>query len=175
MERDRPVGPGSRGADRLRRIERGVEERLRELAEAGELRGLPGEGRPFAREGDGLAGDRWAAFNLMRSNQVLPAWAQLRKDIDAERERLVRRMRGHHTWLEARAAGLRALPAERLLEATRATGARDARVRDDLDAAVADLNRVIARYNSVVPTAGLQIVPLSSERLIEEARAGSPA
>ncbi|MGH2498725.1 MAG: DnaJ family domain-containing protein [Candidatus Limnocylindria bacterium] len=158
----------------LRRIERGVEERLRELAEAGELRGLPGEGRALAREGDGFAGDRWAAFNLMRNNKVLPAWAQLRKDIDAERERIVRRMRGHLVWLDARAAELRALPAERLLEATRATGARDARVREELDGAVAELNRVIARYNAVVPVAGLQLVPLSGQRLLEEARGGGP-
>lgn len=171
--RDRGA-PGGRDA-KLRRIDRGVEERLRELAEAGELRGLPGEGRPFPREEDSLVGDRWAAFNLMRTNKVLPPWAQLRVEIDAERERLVRRLRGHLSWLEDRAAQLRTLPADRLLEATRATDARDSRVREELEAAVAALNAAIGRYNASVPVAGLQIVRLAVERLLEEARAPRPS
>ena len=58
----------------MARFDRSIEDRLRELADAGGLSGLPGEGRPIAPED--LAGDdeRWAAFRLMKNNKVIPAW-----------------------------------------------------------------------------------------------------
>jgi len=69
------------------------EERLRELADAGELSGLPGEGRPFAREDLAGGGASWAAFRIMKNNKVIPAWSQARLDIDAELDRLRDRSR----------------------------------------------------------------------------------
>jgi hypothetical protein len=82
--------------------DRSTEERLRALAESGELSGLPGEGRPFARED--LEGDdaRWAAFRIMRNKNVIPPWSQARMEIDEEIVRLRKRTADHHTWLRSR-------------------------------------------------------------------------
>ena len=143
-----------------------TEDELRELAESGELRDLPGEGRPFRRED--LAGDDalWAAFRLMRNNKVIPAWSQERMDIDAELERLRARCRGHRDWLAARAALLRSLPADRLVGTARVTDRDDLRFRSELAAAVRELNARIDRYNAIVPSAALALLPVSAAALL---------
>lgn len=149
---------------RLRRIERGIEERLERMAREGELSGLRGEGRPFEDLGDDAAGDRWAAFRLMSNNAVLPGWAQLRREIEAERERLVRLAAGQRAWRARRDEQLRALPAERILDAARATGEREARERGELEAAVRALNVKVHRFNAEVPVGSLQLVPFRPEQ-----------
>jgi len=143
-----------------------IEERLRRLAEAGELAGLPGEGRPFTRadlEGDDTS---WAAFRLMKNNKVIPAWSQERIDIDAGLVRLRTRCRGHRAWLEARAAHLRTLPADRIIEAARSTTRVDDRFREDLETAVRELNERIGRYNTMVPSPSLGLLPVSAGALL---------
>ncbi len=149
-----------------RRIERGVEERLARMAEAGELSGLPGEGRPFTDRGADRAGDRWAAFRIMANNKVLPTWAQLRREIEADTERLARAGRAHRDWTRLRQERLVSLPAERILEAARATRDRDARVRGELGEAVRALNLKVEKFNSLVPVESLQLVPFRLERFI---------
>ena len=62
---DDPRVPG------LRRIERGVEERIRELAEAGELSGLPGQGAPLGDD-DPRTDEGWAARHIMRAADAAP-------------------------------------------------------------------------------------------------------
>lgn len=151
---------------KLRRIERGVEERLARMAEAGELSGLPGEGRPFPDRGPDAAGDRWAAYRIMANNKVLPTWAQLRREIEAERERLQRAGRAHREWSRQRREQLAALPAERILESARATRDRDARVRTDLEAAVRALNVKVEKFNSLVPVESLQLAPFRVDTFI---------
>lgn len=151
---------------KARRIEGGVEERLARMAEAGELSGLPGEGRPFAdREAD-QAGERWAAFRIMANNKLLPAWAQLRREIEDESQHLARVGRAHREWMRRRQEQLAALPAERILEAAQATRERDAKVRAHLDEAVSSLNLAAARFNSIVPVESLQLLPFRTERFL---------
>ena len=155
---------------RLRRIERSVEERLRRLAADGGLSGLPGEGRPI--DPGELDGDdeRWAAFRLMKNNKVRPAWSDARAAIDAERERLARRVRAHRAWLTARAALLRTLPADRIVDAARATSREDARVRAEVEAAVGELNGAVDRYNAIVPAESLRLSPISAGALLDAVR-----
>ena len=164
------MSPSSHDGDdvrslKLRRPDRGVEERLRQFAEEGRLSGLPGEGQPFARAD--LDGDdaRWAAFRLMKQNKVLPAWSQARIEIEEELERLRQRARRHRAWLAGRAAHLRTLPADRILEAARATEREDARVRAELETALRALNVLIERYNAIVPAERLRLLPLTATAL----------
>lgn len=58
----RDAADDDRRTPKLRRGERSVEERLRRISDAGELSGLPGEGKPLDLSGAEHAGDRWAAF-----------------------------------------------------------------------------------------------------------------
>jgi hypothetical protein len=149
--------------ERLRRLERRTDEQLRELAEMGELSGLPGEGAPL-RDDDPEAGERWAARHLARNANLTPEFVELRREIADRRDRVVRRLRSHREWLADRAALLADLPAERILDAARATMAADARVQTELGEAMAELNALVARHNLKVPLR-LQIVPLSLEHL----------
>ena len=136
------------------------------MAEAGEFSGLPGEGRPFPDRGPDAAGDRWAAYRIMANNKVLPTWAQLRREIEAERERLQRAGKAHREWSLRRREQLAALPAERILESARATRDRDARVRAELEAAVRALNVKVEKFNSLVPVESLQLVPFRLDSFV---------
>src|SRR3989442_15089540 len=68
---------------KLKRIEYGVEQRLRELRDGGELSGLPGEGAPLPPDPD--AGDAWAARHIVGTARVSPVWAELRAEIGERR------------------------------------------------------------------------------------------
>ena len=136
------------------------------MAEAGELSGLPGEGAPFPDRGPDAAGDRWAAYRIMANNKVLPTWAQLRREIEAEHERLQRAARAHREWALRRREQLAAMPAERILESARATRERDARVRAELGAAVDALNVKVGKFNSLVPVESLQLRPFRLDTFI---------
>jgi hypothetical protein len=149
----------------LRRIERRIEEQLRELAELGELSNVPGEGAPLADDDPG-AGDRWAARHVAKNANLTPEFVDLRREIADRRDRLVHRLRVHREWLADRAAMLHDLPAERILDAARATTDFDTRVQSELRSAVGELNALVARHNLKVPL-GLQIPPLSLELLHE--------
>jgi hypothetical protein len=152
-------GPGPR----LRRIERRIDDRLRGLADMGELSKLPGEGAPLVDDDPG-AGDRWAARHVAKNANLTPEFVELRREIADRRDRIVRRLRAHRLWLEDRAALLNHLPAERILDAARATTDHDARVETGLRTALGELNVLVARHNLNVPL-GLQISPLALEHL----------
>jgi hypothetical protein len=152
-------GPESR----LRRRERRIDEQLRELAQMGELSNLPGEGAPIVDD-DPNAGERWAARHVAKQADLTPEFVELRREIADRRERLVRRLRTHRDWLTDRAALLHDLPAEKILDAARATSEFDARVESELRGAVGEMNALVARHNLRVPLA-LQIAPLSLEVL----------
>jgi len=155
---------------RLRRRERRIDEQLRELAEIGELSKLPGEGAPLVDD-DPTAGDRWAARHIAKNANVAPEFVGLRREIADRRDRLVRRLRAHREWLEDRAALLRDLPAERILDAARATTGFEGRVESELRSATGEINVLVARHNLKVPLV-LQIPPLSLEHLRERSRPG---
>ena len=152
---------------RLRRLERRIEEQLRELAEMGELSALPGEGAPLLDDDPG-AGDRWAARHIAKNADLTPEFVELRREIADRRDRVIRRLRAHREWLSDRAALLHDLPAERILDTARATTDFDRRVESELGSALGELNALIARHNLKVPLA-LQIPPLRLEHLRERA------
>jgi hypothetical protein len=154
-------GPESK----LRRRERRIDEQLRELSEMGELSKLPGEGASLVDD-DPDAGDRWAARHIAKQSNLTPEFVELRREIADRRDRIVRRLRAHRDWLEDRAALLEDLPAERILDAARATTDFDARVESELHGALGELNALVARHNLRVPLA-LQIPPLRLEHLRE--------
>jgi len=150
-----------------------MEDRLRALADAGDLSGPPGEGRPFAREDLEGGGASWAAFRLMKNNRVIPAWSQARLEIDEELDRISARCRGHRTCstgLGARAAQLRMLPGDRLVAASRITSRADDRFRAELGSAAREVNGWIDRYNAIVPAPSLAPLPISADALAHQRR-----
>jgi hypothetical protein len=155
---------------KFRRIESGVEVRIRELQEAGELSGLPGEGQPLPADPDNAAGDAWAARHVYRTSGAKPLWSELRRDITERRMRIVTRLRAHLAWLERRHALLEHLPAERIVSEVALTQQTDDRVRADVAHAVAELNALIRHHNLVVTVTALHLVTARLDGLIETAR-----
>jgi hypothetical protein len=154
---------------KLRRIEEGVERSIRDLAENGGLAGMSGEGQPLPEDDSGDDGT-WAARHVMRQANAVPDWAELRKDIEARTERIRRRIAAHRQWLHDRTAFLALLPADRIVDTSHATTARDLKVRAELERSVAELNTLVRRYDlMVVPTMQLPLVTM--ERLEREAAA----
>ena len=155
-----------RRSAKLRKIEEGVESSIRDLVEKGELRGLPGEGKPLPDD-DPRTDAGWAARHVVKQAKAVPEWAVLRRDIDESRARIRRRLIAHREWLHDRTRFIGELPADRILEATHATATRDLKVRAELEHAVSELNALIRRYDLlVVPAMQLPLVTL--ERLGSE-------
>lgn len=157
----------STGRDRrsakLWKLERESERRLEEIARGAASEDLPGQGRPLAD--DDPATDRgWAARHVLRQANAVPEWADLRKDIDARVASIGRRLQAHREWLHGRARLLGELPADRIVEAARATGARDLTVRAELETAVGEVNALIRRYDLLVVPA-MQLPQVTLERL----------
>jgi hypothetical protein len=148
-----------------------VEARIRELQDAGELSGLPGEGRPLPHDPDDAAGEAWAARHVLRTSGARPLWSELRRDITERRMRILTRLRSHLAWLERRQALLEHLPAERIVSEVALTKEADNRVRAELRHAVAELNALIKHHNLVVTATSLHLGTTTVEGLIETARA----
>ena len=154
---------GDARSAKLRKIEEDVARRLSHLADSGELRGLPGEGAPL-RDDDRGTDDGWAARHVMRRAEAVPAWVELRKEIDASRARIKRRLAAHHEWMHDRTRFLAELPADRIVDAAHATAARDQKVRAELESAVGELNALIRRFDLLVVPA-LQTPLVTLERI----------
>jgi hypothetical protein len=148
-----------------------VEARIRELRDAGELSGLPGEGHPLPPDPDNEAGEAWASRHVLRTSGARPLWTELRREITERRTRVVMRLRGHLIWLERRKALLEHLPAERIVAEVALTNEADARVRAEVTRAIAELNALVTHYNLVVRATSLHLAMATLEGLIDVARA----
>jgi DnaJ homolog subfamily C member 28 len=87
-ERKTPISDGRDGANPVRRSGRPwasmVDEQIRDAVGRGEFDNLPGAGRPLDLNDNPFAGDRAAAFNLLKSHGVAPREIELGREIDAE-------------------------------------------------------------------------------------------
>jgi hypothetical protein len=148
----------------------GVEARLRELRDTGELTGLPGEGRPLPPDPDDDAGDGWAGRHVLRTSGARPLWTELRRDITERRMRIVTRLRAHVLWLERRQALIAQLPAEQILPEVGLTNEADGRVRAEVTRAIAELNALVRHHNLVVTATSLHLGTATLEGLMDGAR-----
>ena len=151
-----------------------MEARIRELRDAGELSGLPGEGQPLPPDPDDDAGDAWTGRHVVRTSGARPLWTELRREIRERRARILMRLRGHLVWLERRQALLQHLPAERIVPEVALTNEADARVRSEVAQAIADLNALVRHHNLVVTATSLHLAIATLDGLIDVARAAPP-
>jgi hypothetical protein len=148
----------------------GVEARIRELHDAGELSGLPGEGKPLPVDPDHAAGEAWAARHVVRTSGARPLWADLRRDITERRTRIVMRLRAHLAWIERRQALLEHLPGERIVADVALTEEADRRVRVEVAKSIAELNALVRHHNLVVTATSLHLTIVTLEGLFDVAR-----
>ena len=149
----------------------GIDARIRELRDAGELSGLPGEGQPLPPDPDNNASEAWAARHLFRSSGARPLWADLRREITERRTRVVMRLRAHLVWLDRRKAFLEHVPAERIVPEVALTNEADGRVRAEVAQAIAELNALVRHHNLVVTATSLHVPTVTLKGLFDVARA----
>lgn len=147
-----------------------METRIRELQDAGELTGLPGEGQRLPADPDDAAGEAWAARHVLRTSGARPLWSELRRDITERRTRIVMRLRSHLAWLERRQALLDGVPAERIVAEVARTKETDARVRAEVAQAIAEVNALVRHHNLVVTAISLHLNTATLEGLLDVAR-----
>lgn len=127
-----------------------IDRQIRQAQERGDFDNLPGHGRPLADDDPNLAlaGDDALGLRLLKSNEALPAWVELNKEIAGERA-ACRRI-------------LAAYTAERDPE-------HRARLAADYRKRVRELNDKIQTYNFIVPARQLEQVTLQPEHDLREA------
>lgn len=125
-------------------FDRIVEEKIQAAMEAGRFDNLPGKGKPLKLDENPFTPQEWrTAFHLLKNNGFAPAWIELRKEIEQERE-----------------------TARRLLaQRWAAAGSERARTeaKAEFSAAIAALNRKIFGYNVRVPSPVLEYRALDVE------------
>jgi len=149
----------------------GIEARIRQLRDAGELSGLPGEGAPLPADPDDEAGEAWAARHVVRTSGARPLWTELRRDVTERRARIVTRLRAHLSWVARRQELVEHLPSERIVAEVALTKQGDDRVRAEVAQAIAELNALVRHHNLVVTANALHLPIATFERLLEIARA----
>jgi len=123
-----------------------IDQRFAEASAAGLFDNLPGQGQPQRLDDDALVieEDR-AAFRLLKANGFAPPWAEVRRDIDAERTDLdTWRTQMNQRWA-------------RMGAAARLTARAQYRRK------LGDLQRMIVNYNLTAPRGIAQIEGLRLE------------
>ncbi len=130
--------------------ETAIDRIIREAQERGDFDNLSGKGKALAPPDQNLAyaGDDALGLQLLKSNEALPAWIELNKEIAADQQ-TCRRILDYYV-------------AERDPE-------RRARFADDARRRAAELNSKIDHYNLIVPSRHLEKVTRSIEGDLREA------
>ncbi len=116
-----------------------IDRAIREAQRRGDFDNLPGAGKPLAVEENPFAGELSTAFGILKNAGMAPPWIELQKEINKEQARL-------ETWLRNANGRWR-----------RANAAEQARLRNEYRERIADLNRLLLRYNLSVPQAAGQL------------------
>lgn len=69
-----------------------AEEKIKSAMEDGAFERLAGHGRKFVNDHD-ATNDQWVANHILQTNQLLPEWLQLRKDVYGARGAVVQALR----------------------------------------------------------------------------------
>jgi len=78
-----------------------IESRIQDAVAAGLFSNLPGEGKPLAPVDDeGLAGDNWLGFKMLKDANILPAWLELAKEIETDAQKLDAIDSRHAEWVD---------------------------------------------------------------------------
>jgi hypothetical protein len=128
-----------------------IDRQIRQAQERGMFDNLRGAGKPLAPDDPNVrayAGDDAMGLKILKDNQALPAWIELNREIDAERQRC-----------------------RRILDYYVAERDRDRRARfaDDYRRKVGELNTKIDQYNLIVPARTLEQIRIRPELELRDA------
>ncbi len=132
-----------------------AERRIQEAIERGEFDNLRGSGErqgPDEYNNPFIKAELRMAYSMLRHNGVLPDWAILANEIEADRERLNRVVEQHFAWLSERMAALPELPIIRLRAEVERLKAQHLRATHSYRESLDKLNTKINQYNAMVPS-----------------------
>ena len=136
-----------------------IEEQIRRAIEEGKFDALPGKGKPLHLEENPYEDPQWrAAFRILRNSGFTLPWIETRQEIEQAHQAARHDLQRVWVWCqtasnEAGAPGLAQREWEDALSAFRAR--------------IAEINKMIRRYNLEVPSTTLQLLILRPEREIE--------
>lgn len=144
QEREQP----QRKSAARRNFETYLDEILARAHADGLMDNLPGQGRPLnLRDDENVPDDMRLGFRMLKSSGFAPAWIDARREIDAERARLV-------AWL-----------ADAQRRFARMTPAAQAELRKDYKRKLDDIQRMILNFNLQAPPS---IPHIAGLRMAEE-------
>lgn len=128
-----------------------IDRQIRQAQERGMFDNLRGAGKPLAPDDPNIrayAGDDAMGLKILKDNEALPAWIELNREIDADRQRC-----------------------RRILDYYVAERDRDRRARfaDDYRRKVGELNTKIDQYNLIVPARTLEQIRIRAELELRDA------
>lgn len=128
-----------------------IDRQIRQAQERGMFDNLRGAGKPLAPDDPNVrayAGDDAMGLKILKDNEALPAWIELNREIDAERQRC-----------------------RRILDYYVAERDRDRRSHfaDDYRRKVTELNTKIDQYNLIVPARTLEQIRIRPELELRDA------
>ena len=128
-----------------------IDRQIRQAQERGMFDNLRGAGKPLAPDDPNVrayAGDDAMGLKILKDNQALPAWIELNREIDADRQRC-RRILDYYV-------------GERDRE-------RRARFAEDYRRKVRELNAKIDHYNLIVPAQTLEQIRIRPDLELRDA------
>ena len=128
-----------------------IDEMLRDALRSGEFSNLPGEGKPLKLNDDPYTPEQLrVSHKLLKDNDLAPDWIMQGKDLDAEREQLLRNLRIAANRYQGE-----------LADARRSTAPEHGRLRAEAgwQAAQDELRALAQRYNKRVLSYNLKVPP----------------
>ena len=140
-------------------LDRLIESRIRDAAEAGAFEGLPGAGRPLRFDpSEQLAGDNWMGYKILRDGDMLPSWLMLAREIELDAQRLDSTAARYNEWVAlARHSG-----------DWTGYAAMIARQRERFAVDATSLRRKQDRFNLDAPSIALERPAIWVERRLEQ-------
>ena len=137
------------------RSPKGVDKSIREAMESGQFDNLPGAGKPLPKPNPFERPEDWAVNQMLKNNDIAPAWIEARKAVEGDRERLLDEL----AWAADHVAGSEEDWARRAWQQAVETFRIEAE----------KLNRRIRDANLISPAAAAELKLIQIERRIREA------
>lgn len=154
------------------------ERRIHEAMERGEFDNLSGSGQPQAPDeysNPYIKAELRMAYSMLRHNGILPDWAVLANEIEADRERLTLFFEQHFAALSRQMTVLPDLPLTRLRQEVIRLKEQHAKATRHYRQSLTKLNEKINRFNTIIPSASLSLPTYMVEDRMELWQRRTPA
>lgn len=155
-----------------------AERRIQEAMERGEFDNLSGMGQrqgPDEYSNPYIKAELRMAYSMLRHNGILPDWAVLANEIEADRERLTLFVEQHFTWLAQQMSVLPDLPLTRLRHEVKRLKEQHEKATRNYRESLGKINQKINHFNMITPSSNLAMVTYPLEDRLSAWQQRTPA